>query len=385
MKTNDWLIVVVGKIHDRPNQVRYQRLAALAAQFNVITITSAELPEKLRNLSEQVIVKERAISTWLEVIRCARALKRSARKYGVYTQYTPNSLIAGYLCKRICGAPWVYDLWDHPSLSWSNLKGVKRWLRILRWKCLLGPMLRNTSVRVVGMHPGILSYVPPPAGDCPIILTGPGYDDETQSEIQTQAVPGRNGNIRLVYVSALSKMRGLQHIHKWVRLYKGPVVQLDIAGKALDRESAALLDEIRIEARTNNCLVVNIHGEIGAQEAQELVAASDIGMFLVNDAVINYRYAFPVKVIEYLSYGLVCVAMETNGVRSIIDDNVNGILCGRDYQSWADALQRAILMFSKGENEKLQRMKINALKSAKNRNWKRINEKLVKDLVTALR
>ena len=55
----DWVVLVINKVNDRPNQVRYQRIVALAKEFNVVVVTNSELPQVLGELVHSVYLAKK--------------------------------------------------------------------------------------------------------------------------------------------------------------------------------------------------------------------------------------------------------------------------------------------------------------------------------------
>ncbi len=120
-----YAIFPVGKVLDRPNNINYQRLAALASRYRLVVITMEPLPEGLCDKVEKIHL----VAGALEMVRtclavCAR-LSGENQRFFIHTQFALTPLSAGFLCRRRFGCRWVYDLWDHPSLVWSERGGLK--------------------------------------------------------------------------------------------------------------------------------------------------------------------------------------------------------------------------------------------------------------------
>lgn len=379
-----WVVLVIGRVLARPNQVRYQRVKALSSAFRVILISSEAAPADLAARCHDVHIVKTGWRTWLMVLKVAKGLARRRFHFYIHTQYASGALISGFLCRLLIGCPWVYDVWDHPSLGWAHRRGLPRWLLWARWRILLRPMLRLTTARIIGMHPGILGFLPAPPMRCNLILVRTGCVRRLCAlEHGDGHGPDVNDVVRIVYISSLSGRRGLGLLQQWVASYQGPRVHLDIAGRCVDELASALIHNISYRGGANASIDVAYHGDVPALDAHQLVAKADVGLFIADQGVLNYEFAYPVKILEYFSYGVLVVATSTHGVRAFVRDGDNGFTCKSGTKEWVHTLHKAIHCCAQ-RGDHWRRMRQAAIGDAKINNWSQINEALIRDIEAAL-
>lgn len=377
-----WVIFVVNKVPDRPNQVRYQRFVALAQGFNLIVVTNADLPQALKDLAQEVYLVNKMFSTWSMVIRIAKRLKQEGNTVYVHTQYSPNPAIAGYLCKQRVGCKWIYDLWDHPSLGYMSMKGPSRWVRQFIWTIVRHWMLDKADAWIIAMHPAILGYMPPAPVSCQLIFSQPGChtDPDMESDDEKQDSNSEDA-IKIVYAGMVALQRGLSSIMQWALRHHGALVELHLIGPCLD-SAENMLGEFERKCEKNPDLSLKIHGELPHPQAMKIIRASHIGLCPLDISVLNYRFAFPVKVVEQMHLGLIVVATQTHGTGAFIEDGINGILAENRKDGLGKALDRAIRVCKDSETQKS--MCNAAMETVRDHRWSIVNKRLVERLKTVL-
>lgn len=370
------VILIIGRVNDAPNQIRYQRVLALAEAYPLYVVTTNPLPDVLRVKVHEVHMVGRWLSMWWTCLRLARRLGADGEVV-VHTVYAPRAMIAGFLCRATVPCRWVYDLFDHPSLTWSGSRGVRRVLKQGVWHLVLSRMLRLADVWVIGMHPGILSHLPVPRRDCRLVLSGgPGIQDGSAMEASST----RNSEVSICYAGWLSLKRGADLIAAWARSYEGPPASLHLMGHEED-DAVAAIETVREEAQRRGLRIVR-HGWTDHAKVLDILQNGDIGLCPIDPDVLNYRYAYPIKVVEYMSQGLVPVATDGQGVRALIRHGETGFVARYDAKSFSRAISEAINACQ--DPDCREKLIADMRKSVEGRDWKTLNRRLLADIETAL-
>ena len=372
-----WVIFVVQYVRDRPSQVRFQRVVALASEFNVVVVTNSALPKKLEKLIHSVVIARSWRDIWIETINVGKKLKSNGQRFYVHTQYSPIHAMAGYLCKLQLGSKWIYDLWDHPSLTYRERRGFSRWLRaaielgIRRW------VLPKADAWVVAMHPGVLECMPLPLGTCRKIFTAPGVlSSNFDSRHQEFGPKTEATQVHISYAGPVISDR-LHPILDWIKGYAGPPVLLRLIG-AQHGDRSGIVDIIERSCSINERISVEYLGELPLSETIAHLRDSAIGICPLDTSILNYRYAFPIKVIEQMSLGLIVVATESDGVCAYLKDGVNGIIIRDGTAGTSSAMDRAIQI---AVDHKLKdEMTKSAVSTVRGDTWYEKNKCLIKQI-----
>lgn len=369
-------ILIIGRVNDAPNQIRYQRVLALAEAYPLYVVTTSPLPDVLRDKVREVHVVVRWLSGWRTCLQLARRLGADGEVV-VHTVYAPRPMIAGFLCRAIMPCRWVYDLYDHPSLTWSNDRGVRRFLKRGIWHLALSRMLRLADIWVIGMHPGILSHLPVPRRECRLVLSGgPSIQNGPAIEVSST----QNSELSICYAGRLSLKRGADLIAAWARSYEGPPASFHLMGLE-DDDAVASIEAVREEAQRRGLRIVR-HGWTDHAKVLDILRSGDIGLCPIDPDVLNYRYAYPIKVVEYMSQGLVPVATDGHGVRALIRHGETGFVARYDAESFSRAITEALSACQ--ERDRREELVANMRKSVEGRDWKTLNHRLLADIETAL-
>ncbi len=372
-KKDSWVIFVTTSVLDRRNQVRYQRVIALSKMFNVIIVTTSQLPQALKDFVYEIHTVADSKKLLTKAANVVKQLSHEEKNFYVHTQYAPIPLVIGYLCKKLYGCRWVYDLWDHPSLSWSMKRGLYRRIKQISYTALLRPMLRKSDAWIIAMHPDILSHFPAAPVSCRLIWARPGYVKAAVSGPEIGNTKSMELAINVVYAGTINYQRGLELICNWARKYKGPSIRLHMIGKC-DSAARASLQKFQVDIAEKSNVCLKIWGEMLHEKALDVMRAADIGLCPLDPNVLNYRYAYPVKIVEYMALGLIAVATEGHGVKAIVRDGVNGFIAPYEFEGFAAAIDRAIDVVKKPE---IKNKMLNAMQDVVDvHDWERINAEI---------
>ncbi|NNE63000.1 MAG: glycosyltransferase [Gammaproteobacteria bacterium] len=375
------VILIVNSVPDKSGQVRYQRILGLTRTFNVFVVTRATLPAELSELVEEVRVARSRKQMLREAIAISKDLADKNKKFYVHTQYLPFTGIVGYSCKRITGCKWIYDLWDHPSLKWAHIRGPMRWWRKGIWSVFRRLVLPRSDAWIIAMHPGILGQLPAAPVSCRLIFSNPGYIPEESGD-RIFPTAGENSEVSIVYAGLIKSNRGFDLMSEWARSYSGlQKVKLHLIGRCSE-STKRVLDKLVENSEDRASLSLQIHGEIPHSNVLKILSRSNIGLCPINPDVLNYQYAFPVKIIEYLGSGLVVVATRAHGICAMVSENETGYTFDYNLESFSIAMEKAIAacMNEESVNRKLP----GSDHLVENYQWDLVNERLSKDILQVL-
>ncbi len=368
---------MVGKVPDSDNQVRYQRVRAFAARYRLIVITASPFPEQLRASVAEVHIATDAKDMGRVCFSVCKRLSDEGQFFFLHTQYALPSMVIGALCKLRFGCKWVYDLWDHPSLSWSASHGIRHVSRRLFWAAIGKGFTRRADLWVIAMHPAVLSHLPTPRRECRLIFASPGFvgscaEGEREPRVSDQRA---QNEISICYAGTVSLERGVDVILDWASKYSGPPIRLDLIGPHNQAVSTAVEG---ISAGEDPRIRILLHGRLPHQATMQIIRNSDIGLCLLNPEVLNYRYAYPIKIFEYMSLGLVTVASDGYGVRTFIRDGENGLITGYSTEAFARTMDAAIAVARSPERKRW--FAANASRTVAGRDWRTMNDDLLAQL-----
>ncbi len=382
-RNKDWAILVALTVPNRANQVRYQRIVALAEAFNLIVITSSPLPEKLQDMVVETHIITNNFDAWRKTRDNVRQLLANDKKVYVHTQYVPITALTGYLSKRKFGCKWVYDLWDHPSLIVQSQRGPKKWGHSLLTAIVKRWVLPKADAWIIAMHPAVMGILPAAPVSCQLIFIRAGYTRiQTANDNAANAKKLAKRPLRMVYAGPIMVQRGMGQIIRWAAAYNGREVELNIIGSLETSESKAIAERFELSCKGNPHIILRLHGELSHDETQRIIGLSDIGLCPLDTAVLNYRFAFPIKVIEQMREGLIVVATKTHGTKALIKDGENGILAVNSADGMALGLDRAIGVCCTPQTH--QEMRTAAIMAQEGCDWGTVNRQLQKELTLLL-
>jgi len=363
-------------IPDRSNSTRYQRAQMLASAFRTVIICRGEgVPETLKTRFLRVYRTFGKFDLPQKVILLIYLRLRFKYRI-VHTTYTLQSIVAGYFAKRILRYVWVYDIWDHPSLTFSSGRKLKRRLKSFVFYSILENTLKTADVWIIAMNKKILRHLPA-SREVRIIKVTNGVDLKMLHRIDESYVQPQFlniGGMRICCAGWVTLKRGVSLLVEYFsKVDRKNRFKVELFGKA-DTEALEVLDHFWAEIGRGN---IEYLGELSAREAILRIRKSQVCLCLIDQSVLNYRYAYPIKIFEYLALGKIIIATRTSATEEIIVDGENGFLINNDVTSLSEALERAKALQL---TEELGLMEQRAKKTADMFDWKKINSRLVRKL-----
>ncbi len=290
----------------------------------------------------------------------------------VYTYHSPFSIVEGFLLKLL-GFRWVADVWDLPEqILEAGEKILWRRLAVKASVSLARRFLKHADLVICAIIPDALQNYNIAPGKMLAVTNGVELDCVKPKESK------KNGDkFNIFYVGPVHWVRGVDILLEAVDRVSGEIpVKLTLAGRVYD-DFRSWLNEFIAEHNLDG--VVEILGEIEFERVVNLMEKADVCVCPLAD-IKTRRYAYPIKVLQYLAMGKPVVATKTPGVAHFIKHGENGLLVSPDDpEGFAEAILRIYRDIEL--REKLER---NARPSVLQYDWGLINEKIDSALSTLL-
>ena len=373
------------------NVPEYQRAKMLTQKFRTAILYRWDIAESIRGECEVVYRVRGKIFAVLHGFLLILYL-RIARGYKiVYTGPNIFAIMWGSLAKSLLGCKWVFDLWDHPSLELasSELASAHPFSALVKkplYSMLLQRRPADADAWIIGMHMGILNYMPKSYPRKKIVHVTNGIDLSVMERILRQEPEVHEGEgdkaLNVCHAGAMSAWRGMGVLLEGLEsLDTDYRIKVECFGPSDAHDTDDILRAIENHNQSSPHKI-HYHGYLPHEEALAKMAESEVCLCILDTSVMNYKYAYAVKIFEYLALGKVIVASRTVASSEIIRDGDNGFLISFSGDSLRMVLERIIEMKERGELAKVERA---ACESAKFYRWEDINRKIVSHLDTVLK
>ncbi len=291
-------------------------------------------------------------------------MNRKVHFDSIYTFHSPFSIIEGFFLKLL-GLRWIVDIWDHPEqIMEAGEKILWRRLAVRASVSLARRFLKHADLVICAIIPDALQNYHIEPGKILAVTNGVELEYVKPKESKRNG-----GKFNIFYVGPVHWVRGIDVLLEAVDRVSGEIpVKLTLAGRVYD-DFRSWLNEFIAEHNLDG--VVEILGEIEFKRVMNLMEKADVCVCLLAD-IETRRYAYPIKVLQYLAMGKPVVATNTPGVAQFIEQGENGLLVSPDDP---EGLAEAILRIYRDTalREKLER---NARPSVLQYDWSIINEKI---------
>lgn len=371
------------------NRTQFQRAFYLSRNYSVWLFSRNKVCEEVAEATKDVVycpgkrlgIPKLLFPFWA-AYRVYRLHKRCALDI-VYTSPHPQALITGFLARKI-GILWVADIWDAPSLGFDLgvLHGVPHRKLVRAYHQFLLQIVRRilpkADLILIAMDPEVLSYfgVYPQADNVFVVTNGVNLHITRPGGEVVDAKPDK---FRIVYVGPVQKTRGIDVILKAAELLlaEGLNFELELVGPILAEEKA-WIDQVLERTGLNQCTTLT--GAVPHAEALRRIAGADVCLCILPLKVLNYRYAYPIKLFEYMAMGKPIVCTRMKGTERIIQDGETGLLVPPDDPH---ALAEAILKLY-CDPDLRRKLGQNARQAAVNYDWEKINAQIVERIAQLL-
>lgn len=369
------MIFLCNVISPSRNSTRKQRLSLLSRHFRTTLVCKIHPPPRQLESVEVRCLGTGPLS-WLQFLWLAKRLR--ARHQILHTSPELYGVFFGWLSKKLFGYLWVYDLWDHPSLEFSLGRKPRHWFKRFIYDRFLSRMLSQADLWIVAMHEDVLDTLPPPSKSTEVLQVTNGVERAVNrlSSAVEHRWPREADRLRLTYSG-------------WVLLQRGIAILLDFL---VIEAASSCWNGVRLEVRllgktdATTLEAIEAHNEKSSNRIEYLgflchnrslqeIHSSDICVCLLDSSVLNYNYAYPIKVLEYLGHGCIVVASKTLGISEFIEDGKNGFLMdGYSAQELLRTMFRIREAYIEGRIPAIRR---EAKRTARRFDWQNINAKIV--------
>jgi len=262
-----------------------------------------------------------------------------------------DTLLANALASKLKRKKLYYDthelFTEVPELQAAGFK-KKVWLWIER-HCILRPVATYTVCN------SIANYYNEKYG------LGMKVVRNLPTSKEMQPYDGRE-NI-LLYQGALNMGRGIELLIEMMKHF--PEYKLYIAGKGyMDAELKKLAADLNLSDR------VVFTGNLRFDELHKLTSSAKIGFSVEQGDSLNYKYALPNKVFDYIQAGTSVVCSNLPEMRAVVDEySVGEIFAEHDAESLAKLVTKML-----DNPDKLLEYHNNCIKAAKVLNWENEQE-----------
>ena len=271
------------------------------------------------------------------------------RKADVLLANDLDALTANYLASKIKSTELVYDSHEYFT-EVPELIGRPRVKRIWEWlESKILPNLKHCytvcdSIAAVykekyGVKFQVVRNIP----------VGHPTFPETKNEKPEKTI---------LYQGAVNIGRGLEHAIKALHFIDG--AQLVIAG---DGDIKEQLEELASTEKLEN--KVRFTGRLSIEELAKLTPTADLGLSIEEDLGLNYRFALPNKLFDYIRSGVPVLISDLPEMKAIVEKyNIGAISNSDDPKELADAINEAL-----NNSVKRKTWKTNLVQASKELTW----------------
>jgi glycosyltransferase involved in cell wall biosynthesis len=268
-------------------------------------------------------------------------------------------------------------LWDHPLLPVENNQGsLGAALKGLLFRKLFRRMVRFADVVLVSMQRSVLETFPRFSSKTKVILSNNGYDFQSINAV-AKANEGRlesrhHGVLGVCHAGSINMRRGLPLLLSYLNNERKVGIHVRLFGRITKNALSA------IEAHNKkNSQKIDYMGYLEYEDSLRMIRDSDVCLCLLDQNILSYRYAYPIKLFEYLALGKVVVATRTYATMEIIDSTNNGFLIDNTLEEIDEVFNEIQQLYKSGG---IKRIFDNARQTSGKYNWERINFKLSEEL-----
>ena len=271
------------------------------------------------------------------------------RKADVLLANDLDTLTANYFASKIKRVPVVYDSHEYftevPELI--DRPRVKQF-----WEWLESRMLPNLKHCYTVCDSIAAVYHEKYGASFKVVRNIP------VSKNRLQLIENENQPKIILYQGAVNIGRGLEQAIKAMHFIEG--AQLVIAG---DGDIKQQLEElVRTEKLENK---VRFTGRLSIDELAELTPTADLGLSIEEDLGLNYRFALPNKLFDYIGAGVPVLVSDLPEMKAIVEKYDIGAICNsHDHRNLANAVNEAL-----NNSDKIKTWKTNLIQTSQELTW----------------
>jgi len=327
-------VIFIGiTVNNDPNRTQYQRCLLLSKRFNTfVFLANNEIPFPLEisRLAKGVYHLPLAPAFRFLfpffVLTKVITIKPKPTNTIIYSTYHSLSVLTAVVLK-IFGFRTVVDIWDDPLLP--VLQESKRRTKN-KYKLLFNKILSIPALRLLKTFDVVILAL---SQDFKQILYKYGVKEERIFHVTNGvsielikryqfSTTYKKNNFTVCYVGHVSWITGCNVLVEAIlKLYKKyPDIRLELIGDYNPKEENWLEEKFRLRPDLKN--IIKIRGYLPHKEVLDLVTRSSLCVYPFPDER-QYRYIYPIKVLEYMAMGKAIVASKLKGVEELLVDNRN--------------------------------------------------------------
>nr|WP_321357277.1 glycosyltransferase [uncultured Draconibacterium sp.] len=271
------------------------------------------------------------------------------RKADVLLANDLDALAANYLASKIKRTELVYDSHEYFT-EVPELIGRPRIKHI--WEWLESKMLPNLKHCYTVCDSIAAVYHKKYGVPFRVVRNIPASKNTVQSNEK------ENQQKIILYQGAVNIGRGLEQAIKAMHFIEG--AQIVIAGDGDIKEQ--LEELVRTEKLEDK---VHFTGRLSIEELAKLTPTADVGLSIEEDLGLNYRFALPNKLFDYIRAGVPVLISDLPEMKAIVEKyNIGAISNSHDPKELADAINEAL-----NNSAKRKTWKTNLVQASKELTW----------------
>jgi glycosyltransferase involved in cell wall biosynthesis len=261
--------------------------------------------------------------------------------------------------KLLTGARLIYDAHELETER-AGTHGIRKWMAEVVERL----MIRWVDAMIT-VSPSIQQWYQNkyPLLSCSLVRNIPKRITSHAESKNLRDILGINGEVLLfIYLGGLSKGRGIE---KMLSAFKDPRVchHLLIMG------SGPLYSEVQLAVTA--CSRIHYLNTVPPSQVLAYTMGANIGISLVEDIALSYRYCLPNKLFEYLVSGLPVLVSDLTDQKALVEHYQAGWVTDTNPQSIVDVLSWI-------SREKYEQLKSGLYERTQNLDWEYESEQLLK-------
>lgn|GEM_PF-2861835 len=364
------VVLKPGGIKNVANAVQYQRILTLSKNYSTAIVTDGLIPPRIASVSNRYHTVRRGWRFIPSAVRVVGSLWKDGF-HVIYTSNQPRAIIVVFLARLLNPFMWIADIWDDPMLAFRDMR--KGRMKTMLFRKFLKSVLPQADAWILGLHEGILAELPLRLNETHLlrVTNGVCLDLVVPDDIGDDVGRPLKGSLRVGYSGWVTLKRGIALL----------IACLERDGAFTDRIEVHVWGPAEEDAEVainlhNRCFDQKIyyHGHVSHNESLRLLNSCDVGLCILDQSVTNFRYAYPIKLFEYMATGKVVIASDTPAIGEIIRNGQTGFLIRNTVESMCDCLEKTISL--KSQNM-LSGIGNSARKQAEQYDWNDINQQVM--------
>lgn len=274
-------------------------------------------------------------------------------KFDILWSNDLDTLPANYMISKLKSKKIIFDsheyftevpeLVDRPKVKriWKEIE--KRILPKLKHVFTVSPSIANMYKKEYGINVKLLRNVPASS------------DISNIKIIQDIRVKDK---FILIYQGAINVNRGIEYMVKAMKYIDNAFLYILGSGD-ISNQINELISSMGLSNK------VKMLGEIPYEELKSYTIQADIGLSLEEDIGLNYRFALPNKLFNYIHANIPVLVSYLPEMKNIVDQYQIGLTINKhDEKHIAEVINKML-----GDNEKMKSWKQNTIQAAMELNW----------------